>query len=104
MHLVAFFGLNDIMMRLLEKKEPDTKDMDGRTPLSYAAEKGNTSTVNLLLKYDVDLNDKCKNGPLSQAIEGGSAAVIQVLLAQGVEINYCYEFVSIYNHICIDLY
>ena len=94
------------MMRLLEKKEPDTKDMDGRTPLSYAAAKVNASTVNLFLKYDVDLNVKCNNGwtPLSLAIEGGSAAVIQVLLAQGVKINYRYQHVSISNHICIDLY
>jgi hypothetical protein len=106
MHLVAFFGLNDIMMRLLEKKEPDTKDMVSRTPLSYAAEKGNASTVNLFLKYDVDLNVKCNKGwtPLVLAIEGGSAAVIQVLLAQGVKINYRYRRVSISNHICIDLY
>ena len=91
------------MMRLLEKKEPDTTDMSGRTPLSYAAGKGNASTVNLLLKYDVNLNVKCMNGPLSQAIEGGSAAVIQVLLAQGVETNYRYERVSISNNIYIDL-
>ena len=106
MHLVAFFGLNDIMMRLLEKKEPDTKDMNGRTPLSYAAERGNVLTVKLLLNYDVDLNVECNNGwtPLSLAIEWGSAAVIQVLLAQGVKINYRYQHVSISNHICIDLY
>jgi hypothetical protein len=29
MHLVAYFGLNNIMMRLLEKKDPDTGDMNG---------------------------------------------------------------------------
>jgi hypothetical protein len=105
MHLVAYFGLNDIMIRLLEKKDPDSKDMNGRTPLSYAAEKGNVLTVNLLLEYNVDLNVKCKNGwtPLSLAIEGGSAAVVQLLLANGVEINYRYQLVSRSNHICIDL-
>ena len=101
MHLVAYFGLNNIMMRLLKKKDPDTRDTNGRTPLSYAAEKGNALVVDLLLKYDVDLNVKCKDGwtPLSLAIEGGSAAAVQLLLAQRVEINYYYEVVSISNHI-----
>ncbi|KAN0073087.1 hypothetical protein V8E54_009201 [Elaphomyces granulatus] len=84
MHLVAYFGLNNIMMRLLEKKDPDTRDTNGRTPLSYAAERGNALVVDLLLKYDVDPNVKCKDGwtPLSLAIEGGSAAVVQLLLDQ----------------------
>ena len=36
MHLVAYFGLKDIMMRLLREKAPDAKDSNGRTPLSYA--------------------------------------------------------------------
>jgi ankyrin repeat protein len=101
MHLVAYFGLNNIMMRLLEKKDPDTRDTNGRTPLSYAAEKGNALVVDLLLKYDVDLNVKCGDGrtPLSLAIEGGSVAVVQLLLAQRVKINYHYQPVSISNHI-----
>ena len=100
MHLVAYFGLNDIMMRLLKRKDPDTRDTNGRTPLSYAAERGNALVVDLLLKYDVDLNVKCKDGwtPLSLAIEGRSAAVVQLLLAQRVKINYNYELVSISNH------
>jgi ankyrin repeat protein len=101
MHLVAYFGLNNIMVRLLEKKDPDTRDTNGRTPLSYAAENGNELVVDLLLKYDVALNVKCKDGwtPLCRAIEGGSAAVVQLLLIQKVRKNYLYQFVSISNHI-----
>ena len=89
------------MMRLLEKKDPDTRDRNGRTPLSYAAERGNALMVDMLLKYDVDLNVECKDGwtPLSEAIEGGSVAVVQLLLAQRVKINYHYKLVSISNHI-----
>jgi hypothetical protein len=112
MHLVAYFGLNNIMMRLLEKeKEPDTRDTSGWTPLSYAAEKGNALVVDLLLKYDVDPNINIRDGwtPLSLAIEGGSAAVVQLLLAQRVKVNYHYYLEGYYevsesNHICIDLY
>src|ERR1700722_3154063 len=62
MHLVAYFGLNDIMARLLEKKDPDAKDSFGRTPLSYASERGNARSVELLLDYNVDLNSECKKG------------------------------------------
>ena len=51
MHLVAYFGLNDIssMVRLLKEKVPDAKDSQGRTPLSYAK---NVQLVELLLNYN----------------------------------------------------
>jgi Ankyrin repeats (3 copies) len=97
MHLVAYFGLNDVMVRLLEVKDPDTSDSFGRTPLSYAAEKGNARTVELLFDYNVDQCSKCNKGwtPFSRAIEGGSAAVVQIFLAKGVKTDYRYNFVSI---------
>ena len=100
MHLVAYFGLNDIMARLLEVKDPDTRDSRGQTPLSYAAEKGNARAVELLFDYDVDVCSKCDDGwtPFSRAIEGGSAAVVKVLLARGVRIDEQYELVRIFNH------
>jgi hypothetical protein len=100
-HLGAYFGLNDIMVRLLEEKEPDTKDSRGRTPLSYAVEKKNVQLVKLLLNYNVDLNSRCNAEwtPFSRAIEGGSVAVIKVLLAGGVKIDNGYELVRISNRI-----
>jgi len=96
-HLAAHFGLNDIMIRLVEEKDPDTKDRNGRTPLSYAAENGNTLMVKLLFNYNVDIHHKCNKGwtPLSVAIEGGSAATVQLLLAQGAKIDFRYQVVSI---------
>jgi hypothetical protein len=103
MHLVAYFGLNDIMVTLLDAKDPDTKDSFGRTPLSYAAERGNARVAKLLLDYNVDLNSECEYGwtPFSRAIEGGSVAVVQILLAKGIKIDSRYElgFVSESNHI-----
>jgi ankyrin repeat protein len=101
MHLVAYFGLSDIMVRLLKEKDPDTRDSFGRTPLSYAAERGNARVVELLLDYNVDLNSKCADGwtPFSRAIEGGSTAVVQILLAKGVKIDSRYKLVRTSNHI-----
>ena len=106
MHLVAYFGLNDIMMRLLEEKDPDTKDSFGRTPLSYAAERGNARVVEILLDHHVDLNSKCENGwtLFSRAIERGSVDVVQILLAKGVKIDCRYQLVRTSNHMRIDLY
>ena len=99
MHLVAYFGLSDIAVRLLQEKDPDTKDSDGRTPLSYAVEKGNARLVELLLDYNVDVYSKCEEGrtPFSQAIEEGNVAVIQIIFAKGAEIDYRYELVRISN-------
>jgi ankyrin repeat protein len=88
------------MVRLLEEKEPDTKDSQGRTPLFYAVERKNARLVELLLNYNVDLNSKCRAEwtPFSRAIEGGSAAVVKVLLARGAEIDKRYRLVRIFNH------
>ena len=106
MHLVAYFGLNDIMGRLLEEKDPDARDSFGRTPLSYAVEMGNARSVELLLDYNVDLNSECEDRwtPFSRAIEGGSVAIVQILLAKGVKIDDRYKLVRTSNHIRIDLY
>jgi ankyrin repeat protein len=105
MHLVAYFGLSDIAVRLLQEKDPDTKDSFGRTPLSYAVEKGNSQLVGLLLDCNVDLYSKCKREwtPFSQAIEAGDAAVIQVIFAKGAKIDYRYELVRISNLMRMDL-
>jgi ankyrin repeat protein len=50
----------------------DSKDVDGRTPLSFAAEQGHVSTVKLLLaRNDIDADSKDDDGrtPLSFAVE-----------------------------------
>ncbi|TRX97935.1 hypothetical protein FHL15_001145 [Xylaria flabelliformis] len=60
MHLAAYFGLQDVIVALLAAgNEPDLKDTHGRTPLSYAAERGYEEVVTLLLANKaVDPNSK----------------------------------------------
>ena len=105
MHLVAYFGLSDIVMRLSQEKDPDTKDGFGRTPLSYAVEKQNARLVELLLDYNVDLYSECEDGwtPFSRAIEEGNAAVIKIILAKGAKIDYRYKLVRISNCMRMDV-
>ncbi|KAN0070269.1 hypothetical protein V8E54_011850 [Elaphomyces granulatus] len=106
MHIVAHFGLNDIMERLLEDKDPDAKNSFGRTPLSYAVERGNarSGVVELLLKNRAqpDFEDENSCTPLSRAIEGGNAAVVELLLAQGPKVDY--RSILIANTVFFDYY
>jgi ankyrin repeat protein len=84
----------------LQEKDPDTKDNFGRTPLSYAVERGNIRLVELLVDCNADLNFECERGytPFFRAIEGGSTAVVQIFLAKGVKIDYRYKVVSVSDH------
>ena len=58
MHIVAGYGLTEPLSAALETSarvnagplEADLKDDDGRTPLSWAAEKGHEAVVKLLLE------------------------------------------------------
>jgi ankyrin repeat protein len=63
--------------------EVDLKDTDGRTPLSFSAERGSVEGVHLLLKWDgikVDSKDIDGRTPLSFAAGSGSE-VMWLLLA-----------------------
>ena len=52
LHLVAAIGLVKIVWLLLEREgvDADSKDSNGRTPLSWAAENGREAVVKLLLE------------------------------------------------------
>lgn len=87
------------MIKLLLEKGADleSKDNDGRTPLSWAARNGQMVVMVLLKEVKVDVNAKYKYGqtPLSLgagiehwAFEIGHWAVVRMLLKTGtVEID-----------------
>ncbi|KAH9904348.1 ankyrin repeat-containing domain protein [Xylariomycetidae sp. FL2044] len=62
----------------------------GRTPLSYAAERGSEGIVRLLLQHEVEVNRRCKSPyiwrtPLSFAAERGHENTARLLLEHGAE-------------------
>ena len=82
-HLAAYFGLKEATIALLKNgRDPDSKDTDGRTPLSWAAERGHEAVVKLLVaRDDVEADSKGWRGstPLSWAAERGHEAVAKLL-------------------------
>ena len=73
-------------MKLLVKRddiEADSKNMDGRTPLSWAAQNRHEAVVKLLVERDdVEANSKDKYGqtPLSRAAWNRQDAVVKRLV------------------------
>ena len=87
LHLAAFFGVYEAANTLIVRGQSlDLKDSNGRTPLSWAAEKGHEAVVKLLLEKGAELEAKdYYNGqtPLSRAAEKGREAVVKLLLEKG---------------------
>jgi ankyrin repeat domain-containing protein 50 len=83
-------GQVEVVKLLLEKgAELESKDSNGRTPLSWAAEKGHEAVVKLLLEKGAELESKGSNDwtPLSWAAENGQEAVVKLLLEKGAELE-----------------
>jgi ankyrin repeat protein len=77
-------GNTTAVQMFLRDIHPNFKDESGRTPLSWAAEKGHEAVVKLLLaadNVDVNLKDEYERMPLSWAAEKGHEAVVKLLLA-----------------------
>ncbi|KAH0538232.1 hypothetical protein FGG08_005151 [Glutinoglossum americanum] len=74
------------LLLVMDGVNPNPKGTDGRTPLSWAAEKGHETIVKLLLetdKVDVDSKDNSGRTPLSWAAEEGHEAIVKLLLKTG---------------------
>ncbi|KFZ00561.1 hypothetical protein V500_01008 [Pseudogymnoascus sp. VKM F-4518 (FW-2643)] len=69
------------LLLITGKVDADSKDKDGRTPLSWAAENGHEAVVKLLLnrgKVDVNSKDKRRRTPLSWTAANGHDAVAKL--------------------------
>ena len=82
----SYFGHDEVVKLLLNGKEVqvDSKDKNGRTPLSWAAAKGHEAVVGLLLEREDVQADSKENifgrTPLSWAAVKGYEAVVRLLL------------------------
>ncbi|KAL8299133.1 hypothetical protein RB593_009145 [Gaeumannomyces tritici] len=86
--IASHFGHEAVVKLLLatDKVDADSKDNNGRTPLSWAAANGHEAVVKLLLgtgKVDVDSKDNNGQTPLSWAAANGHEAVVKLLLGTG---------------------
>jgi ankyrin repeat protein len=90
-HIAAFFGLEGVMASFITQgNRLDPSDSHGRTPLSYAAQKGYHKIVQLLLREEgINLDSVDANGrtPLSWAAGNGYQEVAQLLLSAGARIE-----------------
>jgi ankyrin repeat protein len=84
----AGVGHEAVVKLLLEKAaNPNAIDKEGRTLLSWAAEKGHETIVKLLLEKAADPNAKDKDGrtPLSWAAEKGHEIIVKLLLEKAAD-------------------
>lgn len=65
-------------------------DADGRTALSYAAARGEATTVDILLRYGADPNiaDRIGQGPLRQSMKAHESTCTTLLLNAGANANH----------------
>ncbi|KAM5362478.1 hypothetical protein ACJA88_014018 [Fusarium oxysporum] len=87
LHLTAFFGLEDgVQIFGSSCYTFNMRDSDGRTTLSYAAEKGHNTVVKLCLEkvdLDIDSRDKYDRTPLWWAVTRGHEAIVKLLINTG---------------------
>ncbi|KAF5638968.1 ankyrin repeat [Fusarium tjaetaba] len=90
LHIAAYFGLENIVQKLLSTcPQADLTDDDNRTPLSYAAEQGFETVIELLIENGADKDSQGTSEvqhegrtPLSFAAEKGHEAAVRTLINQ----------------------
>lgn len=87
MHFAAIYGRDDIIQFLVEKSANlNLLDNSGKTPLHYAAMKGNNSTIELLLNtslINIDQEDYTGHVALHKAAKFGHFDTIKLLIKKG---------------------
>ncbi|KAF5638856.1 ankyrin protein [Fusarium sp. NRRL 25303] len=98
LHIAAYFGLAELVEYLLDMGAAvDIADRTGRTPLSYASERGHEAIMVMLLERGAKVNsqdgeivpkwhydnENAGRTPLSFATEQGHEAAVHILIANG---------------------
>ena len=92
LHLAAYFGVDYAAQFLLDNISLNMKDEYGRTPLSYAADKGHNTFIQILLeaRADTELKDRDYRTPLSYSASNGHEDAMKMLLENSrVDLNSC---------------
>ncbi len=88
--VAAAHGHPDVVEILLQHgADPDLRDRDGRTALSWAASEGRLACVRKLLDYDADPNigDEDNVTPLMLAARSGYPRIVEALVSHGADVN-----------------
>ncbi|KAF5576273.1 ankyrin protein [Fusarium pseudocircinatum] len=88
LHIAAYFGLENIVQKLLLTcSQADPTDDTNRTPLSYAAEQGHETVIKLLIDNGADRDSRGTGKyqhegrtPISFAAEKGHEAAVRTLI------------------------
>lgn len=93
-HIAAKYHIVGALKAILEhddltSMDIDSKDEDGRTPLSWAVEHKHEDIAQLLLDAGAEVDSKDKAGwiPLLWAVKNGHEAMVKLLLDAGAEVD-----------------
>lgn len=92
LHMTAYFGIYSAVRDQLVKDnmDPNSRDTENQTSLSYAAQNGHVAVVQLLLDHGADANLNYEFGsmsPLFFAASRGHLATAKLLLDNGADAN-----------------
>ncbi|KAI9860062.1 MAG: hypothetical protein M1813_006410, partial [Trichoglossum hirsutum] len=81
-HLAASIGLIEYVKKLVQEYPVDSRDLNGRTPLSYASENGHMEICRYALEKgaDIEAKDTIGQTPLHFAARGDREAVVRFLV------------------------
>lgn len=95
LHLAAYFGIDSVVSGQLVNTDPNSRDGNGRTPISYAVQNGHVAVVQLLLEHGADANLNYEFGsasPLLIAAFSGHLAIVKLLLDKGAKVDSKNEY------------
>ncbi|KAE8416596.1 ankyrin repeat-containing domain protein [Aspergillus pseudocaelatus] len=94
-HIAAFFGVQALVLHLcLAERDLDLRDIEGQTPLSWAARRGHKVVTKPLIENGVALDSRDHAGrtPLLLALESRHEAVALLLIESGAAVDAADRF------------